>query len=308
MISPWKVRRVVNAVTPPFLLAALLRVRDRLPGLAPEWRACFEYVPEGWDRLRSGSGIAGWNAEAVRAAYEGKVDAFVDALEGAGPLTVSTSPSRQASVEGSLYDQNLNLTYAYSLALAAESRKSVSVLDWGGGVGLFALLAQAVLPGVAIEYHCKDVPIVCETGRRLFPDLTFHEDDACLERKYDLVLASGSLEYSENWGGILAGLAGATGRYLYLARMPVCFEHPSFVALHRLHIFGVRTEALAWVFNRGELLAAAEAAGMALSREFLMGLTNSVHGAPEPYQSTGFLLTPTSAGREGADGRGRYSS
>lgn len=295
----------MQAVTPPILLAGLLRARDRIPGLAPEWRACFEYVPEGWARLRSQPGIAGWNAEAVRVAYERKVRDFVDALDGTRPLTVSTSPSRAATVEGSLYDQNLNLTYAYSLAMAAQSRASVSVLDWGGGVGLFALLARAVLPGVAIEYHCKDVPIVCETGRRLFPSLTFHDDDQCLERKYDLVLASGSLEYSENWSNVLAGLAGATGRYLYLARMPVCFEHPSFVMLQRLHIFGVRTEALAWVFNRGELLDAAEAAGMALAREFLVGLRNSVHRAPEAYSSAGFLLTPTLARPEGAQESGR---
>lgn len=149
-----------------------------------------------------------------------------------------------------------------------------------------------MLPGVDIEYHCKDVPLVCETGRRLFPGATFHDDDSCLERKYDLVLASGSLEYSEDWNAVLTGLAGATGRYLYLARMPVCSEHPSFVVLHRLYMFGVRTEALAWVFNRDELLGAADAARMALAREFLMGLRNSVHGAPEAYTSAGFLLTP----------------
>jgi putative methyltransferase (TIGR04325 family) len=172
------------------------------------------------------------------------------------------------------------------------------VLDWGGGVGLFALLARAVLPGVAVEYHCKDVPIVCEAGRRLFPDLTFHQDEGCLERKYDLVLASGSLEYSESWRDVLAGLAGAADRYLYLARMPVCSEHPSFVILHRLHVFGVRTEALAWVFNRGELIEAVGASGLELQREFLMGLRNSVHRAPEAYQSTGFLLAPARPGRQ----------
>ena len=59
-----------------------------------------------------------------------------------------------------------------------------------------------------IEYHCKDVPLLCKVGRELQPTATFHEDEEdCFGRDYDLVMASGSLEYSEDWKGVLRRLA-----------------------------------------------------------------------------------------------------
>ena len=49
--------------------------------------------------------------------------------------------------------------------LAAQGKTSVSVLDWGGGVGLFALLARAVLPGVAVIVTNIDTGLARERGR-----------------------------------------------------------------------------------------------------------------------------------------------
>ena len=109
----------------------------------------------------------------------------------------------------------------YALTLAARRSDVVSVLDWGGGVGLHALLGHALLPaGVELEYHCRDLPLVCELGRAQLPGVQFHDDDACLDRTYDLVFASSSLQYSEQWTGVVDGLAAATGRYLFLGGCP----------------------------------------------------------------------------------------
>jgi putative methyltransferase (TIGR04325 family) len=251
-----------------------------------EW----EYVPEGWERRRTGSPIKGWDEGAVLEAYKAKLPGFVEALQGPGPIAFPTSAAFRGATP-SVKDQNIVLAYAYALALASRRTNTVSVLDWGGGVGLFHLLSRALLPNeVELDYHCKDLPALCSYGREALPQARFHEDESCLERRYDLVLASSSLQYSENWSEVLERLAGATGRYLYLARVPVVLRYPSFVVLQRAYRYGLGTEFLSWVFNRDELLEAASRSGTKLVREFVFGEKSEIRGAPEQDETRGFLF------------------
>ena len=101
------------------------------------------------------------------------------------------------------------------------------------------------------------------------PTVTFHDNDDCLQRRYDLVLASSSLQYSQHWRTHLHHLAGATLNSLLLTRVPLVESHPSFVVIQRAQAYGYATEYLGWVFNRSELLEEATAAGLKLEREFL---------------------------------------
>ena len=106
-----------------------------------------------------------------------------------------------------------------------------------------------------IDYHCKDLPLICEYGREAVPDVTFwDDDDGCFDRSYDFVVASSALQYAEDWEPALRRLAGVDRRDgLLLTRTPVVVEHPSFVVLQRAHRHRFDTEYLSWVFNRGEL-------------------------------------------------------
>ncbi len=83
-------------------------------------------------------------------------------------------------------------------------------------------------------------------------------------------------------------LARSAERYLYLARVPIALEAPSFVVIQRPYVHGYDTEYLGWVLNRGELLAAAPP----LAREFLLDARFSAAGAPEePVDHRSFLFT-----------------
>jgi putative methyltransferase (TIGR04325 family) len=283
------VKRVVRGITPPLVVTGWRRLTRwvRAPSSTPpEW----EYVPEGWAGARTNSGIAGWDAPGVRDAYREKLQVFRDGLDATGPLAVATTPSSTTNAP-SIADQSAVLAYAYAVTLAARNGNAVSVLDWGGGIGLFYFLGSALLPSdVELEYHCKELPLVCELGRIEVPDVQFHDDCSCLDRSYDLVFASSSVQYSEDWGALLDGLASATNRYLYLARMPVVSESPSFVVRQRAYEYGLGTEYLSWVFNRHELVDRAERAGLELTREFLQGYKPLVHGAPEQDETRGFLF------------------
>ena len=304
----WQLQRAVWALTPPALLPLVRAAARRLglvsppapvpeavpqvavatpavrsPPAPPHW----QYVPEGFARQ-----ARGWNVEAISDAYREKWPSYLAAIEGTKPLGVNHEvPSGQPVGFEDHGAHNTLVSYAYVLALAARTRDRISLLDWGGGVGHYLALSRALVPGVEIDYHCKDVSVLAQHGRELFPEATFYDDDSCLQRSYDLVLASASLQYAPDWKATLAALAGATDGLLYVARAPVALCSPSFVVLQRAYDYGYDTEYLGWVFNRAELLATAQEAGGRLMREFLLSAWLSAAGAPEaPIEHRSFLF------------------
>jgi putative methyltransferase (TIGR04325 family) len=192
---------------------------------------------------------------------------------------------------------NMLVSFAYVLARAAHGRDVLSVLDWGGGLGHYAVLARAVLPEVTLDWHCREMPSVASAGARVNPDVTFHTDDACLEQSYDVVLASSSLQYAPDWQALLRRLARATSGFLLVTRLPIALEARSFVVLQRAQGYGYATEYLGWVVSRDELLAEASAAGLGLDRELLLDAWLSAAEAPEdPVGHRGFLFRPSVGG------------
>jgi putative methyltransferase (TIGR04325 family) len=280
-----RVRLAAKAVLPPPLWAALKSAKDaRRPAAPepapPEW----EYVPEGWAR-----DAPGWDSDAIAAAYREKWPSFLQAVGGAGPLGVNHEVPAGVPVPREERDaEHIVLAFAYALALAARRRDRLSLLDWGGGPGHYAVLARALLPDVELDYHSRDLPALAALGCELLPEHAFHDDDAPLERRFDLVVASSALQYVEDWQPMLRRLAAAAGEYLYVTRVPVALASPSFVLLQRAQGYGYETEYLGWVLNRDEVVAAA---GLELVREFALPALLHVAGAPEsPVQHRGFLF------------------
>ena len=293
-----RVRLFVKDLTPPLAWRTLKRAKDAVRGepqpevspapaerQPPEW----EYVPEGWQRQTKG-----WDVDAVVAAYRDKWPSYVDALREPNPLGVYHEVVAGTGVEA--HDRgahNMLVSFAYVLARAAHGRERLSMLDWGGGLGHYFALARAVLPDLQLDYHCRELPKVAAAGRELLSETSFHDDDSCLDRRYDLVLASSSLQYAEQWRDLLRRLARATGSYLYVTRVPLALRAPSFVVLQRANRYGYGTEYLGWVFNRDELLREAAAASLRLVREFLLFGEIDAVGAPErPVEHRGFLFQP----------------
>jgi len=118
-------------------------------------------------------------------------------------------------------DQNIVASFGYVLALTAlTAGEPISLLDWGGGLGHYRLYAKALLPRVAIDYHCVDLPGIAAAGRTLQPDAQFHTSAREIgDRAFDLVVCSSALHYAQDWPATLALLAKATTRFLYVARL-----------------------------------------------------------------------------------------
>jgi putative methyltransferase (TIGR04325 family) len=301
-----------KALTPPIVVIGVKRAL-RLVGLArrkdevappvvaahepepPEW----EFVPEGFARP-----VRGWDVEAVADAYAEKWPAYAASLEGSGPLAVFHEAPADAAelVTDDPGAQTMLLAFAYVAALASRGGGTLRVLDHGGGLGHYAALARQALPGVALDYTCHELPAVVERGRSLVPDVRFTASDDCFAERYDLVVASSSLQYAEDWRALLAQLASAAESYLYVTRVPVALEAPSFVVLQRAERYGYATEYVGWVLARDELLAAATSAGLEFVREFLLDGLLSAEGAPEsPIGHRGFLFRPSRGSADRAE-------
>lgn len=257
---------------------------------APEW----ETIPEGWGYAANHPEIKGWNVQEVLEAAQAKWPAFVRLAQGSGPLGIAHESTLASAAD--IYSQNTILAFAYTLALAAGGRSQLSMLDWGGGIGHYGVLAQALLPGVAIDYHCKDVPALAEYGARLLPQAHFYSDDACLEQRHDYVIASASLHYAEEWRATLAGLACAARDYLFVTRLPTTLYAPDYVFVQRPYQYGYNTEYLGWCLNRTGFLAEAEMAGLRLVREFVIGEQPPIVNAPGACQYRGFLFRTGKSG------------
>ena len=241
----WKLKWLVKAVTPPIIIlgvkTALIRLGLRRPDeqplppepVAPEPEPEWEYVPEGWARTAGDPSVKGWDVAAVGAAYREKWPGFVHAIEGARPLGVYHEVATGEDMTGEdPAAHNLVLSFAYVAALAAHRKDRLVILDWGGGLGHYGEIARAVLP-VEVDYHCKEVDAVVAAAREAGVDGRFVSDDSWRDRSYDLVLASGSLQYAEDWRAQLADLAAVCSGYLFVTRLPYARTSPSFHVLQR---------------------------------------------------------------------------
>jgi putative methyltransferase (TIGR04325 family) len=264
------VHRALHDITPP--IVARLAKRFGVLGQDAE----YEYVGSAWPK----SHARGWDVESVVAR---QLADWSDLTRRAGGADVLTA--------NGLVAHNTLMSFAYVLGRAASGRSTLSLLDWGGGLGQYGVIARALYPGIGIRYSCRDLRLMTETGRELLPDAVFYDnDDDAFAGRHDLVMASSSLHYVEDWSTTLTHLAEAADRYLFVTRQPFVVNVPSFVVVQRPIAYGYDTEYPGWVLNRKEFLESVTQTGLGLVREFITGEEPFVPQAPEPPVYRGFLF------------------
>lgn len=279
-----KIKRIAHLVLPPVITQWLAHNPQSLP--EPEQaKPRLEYAPEGFKTTLANSGDTGWNLKGVVDAEQAKWKAYCKNLEDGGPLGFSHEHTDLTVVRDVPF-HNVQITYAYVIALAAHLKSNLSVLDWGGGLGHYYQLAKAVMPEVAIEFHCKEVPLIAEAGKLLNPDVRWYADESYLERSYDLVMVNGSLQYIEEWKQTLEKLSRVVKEYFFLTRLPVVEHAASFVAIQREY----DTEMLHQQFNKNEVLDFVESLGLRKVREVVVGDRPQIQGAPEQCELRGWLF------------------
>jgi putative methyltransferase (TIGR04325 family) len=282
-------RRTAKYILPPIIVdAARHLLRNGSHRESHETRPEWEYMPDGWHT--KDPHIAGWNTQSIVATQKAKWPAFQRLLQGTDTLGIAHEAPTPSNDD--FASHNILMSYAFVLAMTARHRDCVSLLDWGGGIGHYYAISKALVPEVAIRYSCKDFSLFCECGRELLPEATFYDnEEECLRQTYDLVFASSSLHYSQDWRATLTRLASVSRSYLFVTRLPITYEAPSFVMVQRPYRYGYHTEYLSWSLNRAEFLRHARSLRLNLIREFLVypGKPHVVN-APEQPNYRGFLF------------------
>jgi hypothetical protein len=103
----------------------------------------------------------------VALSYEAGFQGFRDAIQPRLPLGVPHELLLGQRVRNDdPAHHNVVITYGYVLARAAGGSSTVSILDWGGGLGNYYLLSRTLLPEVELDYHCTELPRIVSAGRQ----------------------------------------------------------------------------------------------------------------------------------------------
>ncbi len=284
-------KQIGKLLTPPLIVSLIRRSRRKASGTpSPEW----EFVGNDWKSATASVTAKGWALESVAQAYRERWSKFLGSVEGTAALD-----SANARVQSATWSHNVVMTFAYVVGLAAlesQAHASLSVLDYGGGVGDYFILARALFPQLQLDYHCVEVAQVVQVGMQVLPGVTFHSSPDWQLRRYDLVFANASFQYAEDWRAALGQFAGVTGRYLLIIQLPVVKRSASFIALQRAYSYGYDTEYINWVLNEAEFLDCASEQGLELLREFNVGLQPDIVYAPEQCEYRGYLFRPRHQG------------
>ncbi|MTD93505.1 hypothetical protein GIW81_04050 [Hyphomicrobium sp. xq] len=223
------------------LWQAMRDAMNRLQALrSPAWR-----VLEAWPQSPQAWGAYTLNGLASRVALE----------------------DRQAAPHfTAMYSREVDRAYLLAAALvfqrASADRDRLSVLDFGGATGAYRHVACGVA-SIPVDYTVQELGAICEAMRPLRPWVRYVSRDSALAPTYGVVLASGALQYLEDWRGRLRLLAERTEHTLFISRAPVLKGRT--VIVQQMMPGGAN---VGWVWNRDELVNEACRCGLSLTDEF----------------------------------------
>jgi putative methyltransferase (TIGR04325 family) len=274
-----KYRKLLKDCLPPAILNFVRTLHPMNKFI--EW----EYVPEGWDYP-----ARGWDEKSVTLANEKQWNQVKDRLETTRIFGCSHE-SLNASQRFDLAYHNMIMIFGYALARVSWKKDDISMLDWGGGLGQYYLIAKRLMPDIKIDYTCKETTEMCECAKKFHTTAVFsNSSDFVLNQKYDFILASSSLHYEKDWKKLINCLAQSTKGHLLVTYQPFVEKSPSFVFIQRPYQYGYKTEYLGWCLNKTEFIDEALKAGLYCIQEFIIGYSPAIKGAPEQNQYMGFLF------------------
>ncbi|MBX7115517.1 MAG: class I SAM-dependent methyltransferase [Myxococcaceae bacterium] len=165
------------------------------------------------------------------------------------------------------------------------------MLDWGGGIGHQYGLLRSLLPDLQLDYTCFDLPVSVEFGSKRFPDAKFTSDFKCLEAKYDVIVANGSLHYFEHWEDVVAWFAKAATGFVFITMLPVVLDGRSVVTYQRWpNVDGTQYAEPEWFISRDELIERCGSKPWKLEREVVCGFVPAINGSEAKCDYRGFLF------------------
>lgn len=140
------------------------------------------------------------------------------------------------------------------VAMMFESRNTLRILDFGGGLGIGCMTLSESIPQYsgAIEYTIVEIPEICEAGRELLSGRAVtYLDSLPVQGEFDLVHSASVLQYIEDWQNVLKSLCDYRAEYILFSDVfagPI----PTFVTVQ--HYYGSTIRH--WFLNLEEVLRA----------------------------------------------------
>ena len=143
--------------------------------------------------------------------------------------------------------QNREYLLPLVISMLIKEGAKLKVLDFGGGLASGYLLAGASSGSVdGIEYHVVEGTELCDRSHQLFSDeknLQFHDEIPLDIGSFDIIHASRSIQYVDDWRGLLSTFAELEPRYIVLAGVLAGDIEP-FVSVQNYYGFKIRVRFL----------------------------------------------------------------
>lgn len=117
------------------------------------------------------------------------------------------------------------------MANISIENKTLNVLDFGGGGGYHYFIARLILDkNIKIKWKIVETSSMVNAGNEIANDeLSFYETIEAAKKdtpKFDLVLASSSLQYLSNQFEIIKELIDLESKYIFITRTPFSLDEP----------------------------------------------------------------------------------
>lgn len=140
-----------------------------------------------------------------------------------------------------------------ALVSANSKGGKVSILDFGGGLGSGYIYVTAGYGGqVVIDYHIVDSKSICQAGKSYFKDNRQIHYHYCLPKEIqsvDIVHLCSSLQYIEDWKGLLRDLARYNPQYVLLVDVPAG-DIPTYATVQNYY----ESKIPYWFFNVNDII------------------------------------------------------
>ena len=180
------------------------------------------------------------------------------------------------------------LPFLVAIVWSIKRTKKIRVLDYGGNLGRgYVLTSQALVNNSKyLDYHIIELKKLCQLGRKIYQkkeNVFFHEILPAKFGRIDVVYFCSSLQYIENWKGLLEKLAGLKPKYFLFDDLPAG-DIPTFATVQ--NYYGSKIPY--WFFNIGEIIELLELLGYKLI--FKSSFVATILGREQDLPQHNFLL------------------
>jgi putative methyltransferase (TIGR04325 family) len=141
-----------------------------------------------------------------------------------------------------------------SMMFSKQSSSSLSILDFGGGLGIgyMTLIESIPFKKEFIDYTIVEVQEICELSKKLYTSgEVSYISKLPSEGSFDLIHSASALQYIESWKEILKKFADFNPKYILLSDV-FAGNIPTFVTLQNYYDSKIKH----WFFNLDEYLEA----------------------------------------------------